>query len=65
MRVSGTIRKSEEEAIRRAKESILRAHAAGKHDVSDLLKVAEAGSNGREDPARGIEDSDDDDDDQG
>ncbi|KAK8219316.1 RNA-binding protein pop5 [Zalaria obscura] len=59
VRVSGTIRKSEEEAIRRAKASILRAHRAGRADdlLNNLLGGTVEGAAG-EGAQRGIEDQD-------
>ena len=65
VRVSGTIRKSEEEAIRRAKASILRAHKAageGKNGGDGGLLGRLMGSKDTEAaPTRGIEDDDEDD----
>lgn len=61
VRVSGTIRKSEEEAIRRAKASILRAHRAalGKGaGQDDLLKRILGGGEDEEMDGKGIEDED-------
>lgn len=70
MRVSGTIRKSQEEAIRRAKASILQAHQAageGKDGVDSgllerLMGDAKGEKTGRsgDTAMRGIEDEDDD-----
>jgi len=66
VRVSGTIRKSEEEAIRRAKASILRAHKSAEEGNSGsdggLLERLLGGKDVESAPMRGIEDDDDDDD---
>jgi len=70
VRVSGTIRKSEEEAIRRAKASILRAHRAAEGGQGGaqggmldriLRRGEDDGKNGRKN-AVGIEDVDEDED---
>ncbi|KAI4741842.1 hypothetical protein E4T50_07743 [Aureobasidium sp. EXF-12298] len=65
VRVSGTIRKAEEEAIRRAKAAILRATAQGKTSDFSLDKMlgAEGATNmTRAGASIGIESDDDDDD---
>lgn len=65
VRVSGTIRKAEEEAIRRAKAAILRATAQGKASDFSLDKMlgAEGTSNTtRAGASIGIESDDDDED---
>jgi ribonuclease P/MRP protein subunit POP5 len=65
VRVSGTIRKAEEEAIRRAKAAILRATAQGKTSDFSLDKMlgAEGAINmTRAGASIGIESDDDDDD---
>lgn len=60
VRVSGTIRKSEEEAIRRAKVGILKAQGAGRGTVLEgLLRQESAGRGG----AKGIVDDDNEDED--
>jgi len=66
VRVSGTIRKSEEEAIRRAKASILKAHTAEGKSGGDLLARLLKDDAGNVDTGhgkRGIVDDDDDEDD--
>lgn len=68
VRVSGTIRKSEEEAVRRAKASILRAHRAGRGVGADavlgmLAAGVDDGLEGRDVVMAGIEDEDDEDED--
>jgi ribonuclease P/MRP protein subunit POP5 len=65
VRVSGTIRKAEEEAIRRAKAAILRATAQGKASDFGLDKMLGTGgssSNTRAGASIGIESDDEDDD---
>ena len=65
VRVSGTIRKAEEDAIRRAKAAILRATAQGKASdftLDKLLGAEGASGNTRAGASMGIESDDDDDD---
>lgn len=62
VRVSGTIRKAEEEAIRRAKATILRAQR-GKGDAGELLGRM-LGEEARDVEMRGVVDGDEDDDDE-
>ena len=65
VRVSGTIRKAEEDAIRRAKAAILRATAQGKASdftLDKLLGAEGASGNTRAEALMGIESDDDDDD---
>lgn len=67
IRVSGTIRKAEEEVIRRARTAILNARRGSNSGSSDLLDKI-LGADRREIPEHyenvtGIEDQDDDDDD--
>lgn len=73
VRVSGTIRKSEEEAIRRARDAIMRARRKDGEDVRGMMglqAILRGGAEdkgfgvGREAPGAGIEDDDDDDDDE-
>lgn len=64
VRVSGTIRKAEEEAIRRAKAAILRATAQGKGSDFALGKMLGSKSLGNKTKAgasKGIESDDDED----
>jgi ribonuclease P/MRP protein subunit POP5 len=66
VRVSGTIRKAEEEAIRRAKAAILRATAQGKtsdYGLDRMLGTEGSSNNTRAGASIGIESDDDDDDD--
>lgn len=56
--MSGTIRKSEEEAIRRAREDILRARGKGVDTLARLLGSGQGNKEGGS-GTRGIEDSDD------
>lgn len=62
VRVSGTIRKAEEEAIRRARESVLRARLSIGGGAQGLLKEVVTADDGEEEDASmdGIEDDDDD-----
>ncbi|KAG9542960.1 hypothetical protein KCU61_g2328, partial [Aureobasidium melanogenum] len=65
VRVSGTIRKAEEEAIRRAKAAILRATTQGKGSdfaLDKMLGSESAGNNTRAGASMGIESDDDEDD---
>lgn len=64
--MSGTIRKAEEEAIRRAKAAILRATAQGKASeftLDKMLGAQGATANTRARASIGVESDDDDDDD--
>ncbi|EON61013.1 hypothetical protein W97_00223 [Coniosporium apollinis CBS 100218] len=62
MRVSGTIRKAEEEAIRRARESVLRARLIIGGGAQGLLKEVITADDGDDEDASmdGIEDDEDD-----
>ncbi|KAG9810598.1 hypothetical protein KCU63_g21124, partial [Aureobasidium melanogenum] len=65
VRVSGTIRKAEEEAIRRAKAAILRATAQGKGSdfaLDKMLGSEGGGNNTRAGASMGIESDDEEDD---
>lgn len=71
VRVSGTIRKSEEEAIRRARDAIMRARRKDEEDGRGMMGLQEILSWGGEDEGfgvgrnsngAGIEDDDDDED---